>query len=100
MSDKFTRVFQKFNIPEIKKHLLIYGDLSGACASCDAIDIKLNESVCPGCKTEFKYIAFRNIKSHWPKLQKLAAERPSVKVVDFDDYKRHTGAMKAEELFK
>jgi hypothetical protein len=100
MSDRFIRVFKKSDLNEIKKQLLIYGDVSGQCASCDTIDIKLNEPLCPGCKTEFKYIAFRNVRSHLPKLVKLAAEKPSVTVIDFDDYKMNLGKMKAEDLFK
>lgn len=100
MAEKFIRVYSKLDISKITPQLLIYGDLSGACAKCHKIDIKLNDPVCPECKTEFKYIAFRNLKSHLPKLQKLSAERPSVTVIDYDDYKREVGASKAEDFFK
>ncbi|HLF18035.1 MAG TPA: hypothetical protein VI749_03960 [Candidatus Omnitrophota bacterium] len=100
MSGKFIRVFKEIDLHAIKKQLLIYGDVSGQCANCDHIDIKLNEPLCPNCKTEFKYVSFRNIRSHWPKLAKLAAEKPSVTVIDFDDYKMNLGKMKAEDLFK
>jgi hypothetical protein len=100
MAEQFIRIYQKKDLSEIKKQLLIYGDVSGQCAGCDALDIKLNEPTCPQCKTEFKFIAFRNVKSHLPKLAKLAAEKPSMTVIDFDDYKRNTGKLKAEDLFK
>ena len=100
MSNRFVRVFRQLDLNEIKKQLLIYGDVSGQCANCDRIDIKFNEPLCPGCKTEFKYISFRNIKSHLPKLAKLAAEKPSMQIIDFDDYKMNMGKMKAEDLFK
>jgi len=100
MSDRFVRIFKKVDLNAIKKQLLIYGDVSGQCANCDTIDIKLNEPLCRSCKTEFKYVTFRNIKSHLPKLAKLDAEKPSVTIIDFDDYKMNLGKMKAEDLFK
>lgn len=100
MSQRFIRVYQNLDIYDIKKHLLIYGDLSANCANCQTLDIKLNENFCPSCKTEFKYIGFRNIKHHLPKLVKLNAERPSVTLVDYDDFARLLGALKAEEFLK
>jgi len=100
MSDKFIRVYQKLDIQDIQKHLLIYGDLSASCANCQAIDIKLDASQCPQCQAEFKYISFRNIKSHLPKIQKLTEERPELRIVDFDDYKRILGVFKAKEFLQ
>ena len=100
MSERFVRVFKKVDLNAIKKQLLVYGDVSGQCANCDTIDIKINVPLCPNCKTEFKFISFRNIKSHLPKLAKLDAEKPSVTIIDFDDYKMNLGKMKAENLFK
>ena len=41
MSQKFIRVYKKIDINEIKQHLLIYGDLSAQCASCQIMDLKL-----------------------------------------------------------
>ncbi len=100
MAEKFIRSYSKLDLTKIKSQLLIYGDISGACANCNKIDIKINDPVCPECKSEFKYISFRNIKSHLPKLQMLSAQRPSVTVIDFDDYKKELGASKAEDFFK
>ena len=100
MTEKFIRIYSKLDISKIKSQLLIYGDLSGACGNCNKIDIKINDPICPECKSEFKYIAFRSIKSHLPKLQILSAQRPSMTVIDYDDYKRETGASKAQDFFK
>ena len=100
MSEKFIRVYKKMDLNEIKKHLLIYGDLSAQCANCQAMDLKLDMAACPKCETEFKYIAFRNVRNHLPKLQKIAEERPEVALVDYDDYKRLIGAMKAHDFLK
>ena len=100
MSEKFIRVYKKLDIRDIKSHLLIYGDLSASCAGCNTMDFKLETTHCPGCRAEFKYIGFRNIKTHFPKIQKLAAERPHLIIIDYDDYIRGAGAMKAREFLQ
>ena len=80
--------------------MLLYGDLSANCANCQAIDIKLDAESCPQCQTEFKYIAFRNIRSHFPKLQRLHEQRPDVLFIDFDDFQRNIAAIKAQEFLR
>jgi len=79
---------------------MIYGDLSGSCSKCQAIDLKMDVTVCPKCETEFKYVSFRNVKVHLPKMFKLMEERPHLGIIDYDDYKRNVGALKAEEFLK
>ena len=100
MNGKFIRVYQNLDINNIKSHLMIYGDLSASCANCSKMDFKLDAAYCPECKTEFKYISFRNIKVHWPKVQKLFQERPHFKIIDFEDYSRGIGAAKAFDFLK
>ena len=100
MSEQFVRVYKKLDVAHIKANLLIYGDLGGSCAACQKIDIKLEAKHCPECGAEFKYIAFRNVRSHLPKLQKLSADRPQMVVIDYEDYYHHTGALKAREFLK
>ena len=100
MNEKFVRVYKKLDFHHVRDHLLIYGDLSASCSKCKALDIKLDAAQCPSCKTEFNYIAFRNVKQHLPKLQKISQERPDVQMVDFEDYTRIHGQLKAEEFLK
>ncbi len=100
MNEKLIRVYKKFDINTIKKHLLIYGDLSANCANCNEIGIKLDMPKCPKCATEFKYVAFRNVKTNLPKMNKLTAQRPSLNIIDIDDYQRSVAALKAEEFLK
>lgn len=100
MSSKFVRVYKELSIPEVQKHLLIYGDTSGQCAQCQTMDVKLDSLVCPKCQTEFRYIAFRNIKVHLPKVARLFRERPQITIVDCDDFKRVQGALRAEEFLR
>ena len=100
MHYNFIRVYKDLDLTFVKAHLLIYGDLSGSCAACQRIDIKINENLCPQCKTEFKYIAFRHPQSHLPKIKKLMAERPSLQIIDFDDYNKCLASNKAHEFLK
>lgn len=100
MGQKFLKIYKKADIKEVKEHLLIYGDLAGNCANCQAMDLKVDTVQCPQCQTSFKYIAFRNIKHHLPKMQKLSEERTDLTFVDHDDFSRNLGALKAEEFLK
>ena len=100
MSRKFIRIYKKMDINEIKRRLLIYGDISAQCANCQAMDLNLDLVACPKCETEFKYIAFRNVRNHLPKLQKINEQRPDILFVDFEDYKRYIGELKAKEFLK
>lgn len=100
MSEKFLRIYKKFDFHHIQEHLLIYGDLSASCSKCKALDIKLDAAQCPSCHTEFNYIAFRNIRQHLPKVHKIMEERPDIQMVDFEDYTRIMGQVKAEEFLK
>lgn len=100
MSEKLIRIYKKYNVKEIQKHLLIYGDLSASCGHCNRMGLGLDAAQCPECHAEFQYAAFRNVKAHFPKIQKLISERPQVVIVDFEDYQRTLGALKAEEFLK
>ena len=100
MAEKLVRVYKKLDVSLVKSQLLIYGDLGGSCAHCSEMNVKLSDTHCPQCKTEFKYISFRDVKTQLPKIFKLFEERPSLVIVDFEDYKRNIGALKAEEFLK
>jgi len=100
MSSRFIRIYKHLDIDEIKKHLLLWGDLSGQCANCSQIGLKMEGFKCPQCQTEFNYLAFKNIKDHLPKIPKLLQERPQLVFVDYEDFKRISGALKAENFLK
>lgn len=100
MNTKLIRVYKAMDVGQIKEHLLIYGDLSGQCANCQAMEVKLEMVSCPNCRTDFRYVAFRNIKHHLPKLVQLNESRPDLTFIDYEDYSRTLGAKKAEDFFK
>ena len=100
MSDKFIRVYKKLNLDEVKEHLLVYGTLSAQCANCQETDIKLTRAMCPKCGNTFCYIAFRNVREHMPKLPRISEERPEIKFIDYDDFKRQLDVQKARNFLK
>ncbi len=100
MSHRLIRVYKNLDIHEIKEHLLICGDLSGQCAKCQELGVKFDVPKCPQCGADFKFLAFKNIRDHYPKVQKLLSERPDLVLVDHDDFKRLSTAMKAEEFLR
>ena len=100
MSRRLIRIYKDLDIQEIKECLLIVGDLSAQCSKCNHLGIKLEANQCPQCSAAFQYISFRNIKDHLPKIQRLIHERPGIVLIDFDDFKRLSGALRAEEFLR
>ena len=98
MAKQMIRIYHDLEFTDVKEHLLEYGMLSGMCAKCKAMDIKLNERVCPKCGTEFKYVAFQSVREHLPKMIKLHAERPGIQFVDHQDFKRIEAETKARSI--
>ncbi len=98
MPDRYFRIYKKFYLDELKTHLMTYGALSGTCANCKHMDLKIDTLKCPECNTEFKYIAFQNIKEHMPKMLKISHEQPQIVFVDYEDFKRIEGEEKAKGI--
>lgn len=88
------------DVAALKDHLMIYGDLDGQCAKCQNIGVKLVDPICSKCGTEFKHIAFRHVKAHTPKMLKIANERAHINFIDYDDYQKALGAIKAQNFLK
>lgn len=98
MIQRYLRVYKKMDIDQIKDHLIIYGGLAGNCSKCNCMGIKLDTTHCPECQTEFKFLTFRNISENLPKIHKMSETRPELSIIDYDDYRRITGSIKAEGL--
>ena len=97
-SERFLRIYKKFYFDEVKSHTLLYGVLSGSCSNCKALDIKLDVTACPSCKNVFKYIAFMNPGEHMPKMLKIAKERPDLIFMDYNDFKKVEGELRAKDI--
>ena len=97
-SERFLRIYKKFYFDEVKAHTLLYGALSGSCSNCKTIDIKLDATQCPSCKNAFKYIGFMNISDHLPKMLRLSHERPEITFIDYADFKKIEGELRAKDI--
>ena len=100
MNHKFIRIYKKMDLEDIKEHLIIIGDTTASCAKCKSLGLKIDALQCPQCKTELKYMSFRKIKDHIPKMLKFSETRSDLTFVDFEDFERTTGALKAAEFLK
>lgn len=104
MSREYIRIFQELDINEVKKHLLITGDLSGDCAACQALGLDLyHVTACPECGTSFKFITSRRLESHPGERFSLARryreKRPDLQFIDYTDYQKVLGQKKARDFF-
>ncbi|MBF0489383.1 MAG: hypothetical protein HQL15_02030 [Candidatus Omnitrophica bacterium] len=97
-SERYIRIYKKFYFDEMKAHTLLYAALSGSCSHCKEIDIKLDALECPSCKNKFKYIGFMHLKDHLPKMQKISHERPEITFIDYDDFKKIEGELRARDI--
>jgi hypothetical protein len=98
MARQMIRIYHDLEFNDVKEHLLEYGVLSGICAKCKNVDIKLEAHACPSCGTEFKYIAFQSVREHLPKMIKLHAQRPGLQFVDYQDFKHIEAETKARNI--
>ena len=99
MNPKLIRIYRKIDIDDIKEHLMICGDVSVSCSKCNTMSVKLDMTQCPECRTEFRYIGFRNVRDNMPKILKMNETR-QLTLINFDDFKRMTGEAKAQDFFK
>jgi len=99
----YMRIWQRVDIEQIQKHLMIVGDVSGDCASCREVGLKYVEvKTCPQCGVEFKFMSARtagSLKSSGAHVRRLKERRPDLTFVDYEDYKNITGAKKARDFF-
>ncbi len=98
MTKQLIRVYHHLDFDEVKAHTLEYGVLSGICSKCKNLDIKLDMQSCPKCGTHFKYIAFQNVKEHLPKILRIQEQRSDVRLIDYQDYKRIEGELRARSI--
>lgn len=97
------RVWQEFDVEQVKKHLLLAGELSANCENCQQLGIDFSkEKTCPQCKTVFHYIGFRRKSDkaeEFSAIRRLKEKRPDLIIIDYEDIKRACGKSKARNFF-
>lgn len=104
MNQHYLRTYRPFDIEEVKKNLLVIGDLTGNCASCNALGINAYDTKsCPECGVVFKYIASRRLETHpserFQLARRLAEKRPDLTLIDYQDYQKAAGNKAAKDFF-
>ena len=102
MKDFLIRVWQELKADDVKKHLLLAGELTANCENCQQLGIDFfKQTKCPNCSTEFKYIGFRKKSNKAEELfaiKRIKEKRPDLVIVDYEDIKRAFGKSKAQDL--
>lgn len=92
---ELVRVWKELDIKDVSGHLLIVGSLTADCSNCRELGINyVTSKSCPKCGVDFKYIASRN-----KEVRKIREKRPDLIFIEFEDYKKITGFIKAKNLF-
>ena len=104
MGTSLIRVWSQFDIEEIKKHMMVAGELSASCEKCQHFGINFALArECPNCRTPFHYICLRhkdNKSDELSALGRLKDKRPDLVIIEYDDIKRAAGKSKAHQLFE
>jgi len=102
MRQSLIRVWQQLNAEEVKKHLLLAGELTANCENCQELGIDFTKAgMCPECNTAFKYISFRKKSNRSEELSaigRLREKRPDLIIIDYEDIKRACGKSQARNL--
>ncbi len=104
MAIEFLRTFKKYDIEEVRQHLLMMGDLTADCAACRALGIDVyGAHQCPQCGTPFKYLASRRLEAHpgecFQFAVRMSEKRPDLVLIDYTDYTKAVGQKKARDFF-
>ena len=93
--NELIRVWKEIDIKDVSGHLLIVGMTSADCSNCRELGINYHTAIsCPKCRTDFKYIASRS-----KEVRRIKEKRPDLIFIDFEDYKKITGFVKAKDFF-
>jgi predicted amidophosphoribosyltransferase len=99
MDRRFIRVYKELDIEDVSKHLIIFGDLHGTCSNCSKLGLNFSIRICPECKTEFKYATFSSQSHRVSQMDKIVKTEDLI-FIDYNDYKRIMGKIKARDFFK
>ncbi len=100
MEKRFVRVWDELDIEEVSKHLLIIGEVLATCNNCQALGLDVKVKTCPKCNVEFKFAAFSSKKLGISEFNKIRGRRGEAAFIDYDDFKKAIGDIKAKNFMK
>ncbi|MBI4397797.1 MAG: hypothetical protein HY586_01575 [Candidatus Omnitrophica bacterium] len=97
------RVWKQYSVEEIKKSLLIIGELSADCYACKELGLHYDSvKECPNCGIPFRFVTSRqaagNAPSRYRDVGRITSRRGDLIFIDYDDFKKLTGKSQAYEL--
>ena len=98
------RLWGKFQIDDVKSHLLVVGDSFGDCASCRELGLDpWKVPSCPACHTKFLFIASRRAVTHPSErfiiAKRIMEKRPDLRMIDYEDFQKAVGSQAAKNFF-
>ena len=101
----YLRVWQKCDVQEMAKHLMIVGDITADCTACRELGLDWGSvKNCPKCGTDFRFIASRLTgrldRNRGNTVKRIKERRPDLTFIDYEDYKEVTGKQQAREFFQ
>lgn len=105
MSRTFLRAYKAFDLEEVRRSLLIVGEVTANCSACGEMGLDPKKvGICPNCNVAFKYLASRRIDSNpgerFQYAARMAGERPDLTLIDLSDFQKINSSAKARELFR
>jgi Zn finger protein HypA/HybF involved in hydrogenase expression len=104
MSKAFIRIWQELDTEDIKKHLVVVGQVSGSCENCNELGIDYQTAKnCPNCNTEFKFISLRPEKEGkdigFSNIRLIKQRCPDLIFIEYSDFKKFSASQKAQDIF-
>lgn len=99
----YIRVWNKLNLDEVSKHLLLIDDLYGTCGNCKHLGLNYTkDKTCPNCQTEFRYIgtSSKNPSDIQKILARIEKDGLEFLLIDREDFNRSRTKDAAKDLFK
>ncbi|MCS7205732.1 MAG: hypothetical protein NZ853_08540 [Leptospiraceae bacterium] len=101
MSELYIRVWEKVDLKEITKHLMIIDDFYGMCANCKEVGLNfVKHTKCPKCNTEFFYLAPKNKGEIGKILNRIQIEKLPFKVIEKEDWEKAISRQQMDSVFK
>src|SRR5688500_1345262 len=100
---EYLRTYKSYDLEEVRKHILILGDLVGDCGACRYLGIDPAAQACPECHTNFKYVTSRRLEAHpgerFNIVRRAHERRPEMVFLDYGDFSKSLGQKKARDFF-
>ena len=98
MAIRLMRVWKQLDSEDVRRQLLIIGDLSAECAKCKAIGIDHRRAErCPSCGAVFQYMAARHASG--VVVRRLVGLRPDLVPIELEDFRSGEAFDRSHELF-